>query len=97
MEQDERKRRIAEGAYRRAEARGFAGNRELDDWLEAEREIDAAFGPASGMDDGTPLPAQTRGNAIPQPFDKEEVLREDEIRRSASDLSRGLAESESSD
>ena len=37
-----RQQRIAERAYARAEGRGFAGNQDLDDWLEAEREIDAA-------------------------------------------------------
>jgi hypothetical protein len=36
-----REQRIAEAAYWRAERRGFAPGRELDDWLEAEREIDA--------------------------------------------------------
>lgn len=34
--------RIAEAAYRRAEQRGFAPGGELDDWLAAEREFDAA-------------------------------------------------------
>lgn len=34
-------RRTAEAAFYRAEARGFAPGRELDDWLEAERELDA--------------------------------------------------------
>ena len=34
--------RIAETAYRRAERRGFAVGGELDDWLAAEREYDAA-------------------------------------------------------
>lgn len=33
-----RRRRIAERAYRRAEARGFAPGQELDDWLAAEAE-----------------------------------------------------------
>jgi len=32
--------RIALAAYLRAEARGFEPGRELDDWLEAEREVD---------------------------------------------------------
>ncbi|MEO5702603.1 MAG: DUF2934 domain-containing protein [Gammaproteobacteria bacterium] len=31
---------IAEAAYYHAEARGFAGGHEMDDWLEAEAEID---------------------------------------------------------
>jgi hypothetical protein len=35
---ERRRRRIAERAYRRAEQRGFAPGRELDDWLAAERE-----------------------------------------------------------
>jgi hypothetical protein len=32
---------IAEGAYLRAERRGFAPGHETDDWLEAEAEVDA--------------------------------------------------------
>jgi hypothetical protein len=38
---EERNRRISELAFRRAEQRGFAPGSEVDDWLEAEREIDA--------------------------------------------------------
>ncbi len=38
---DERHRRICELAYRRAEQRGFAPGSEVEDWLEAEREVDA--------------------------------------------------------
>jgi len=37
----ERHRRICELAYRRAELRGFAPGHEQEDWLEAEREVDA--------------------------------------------------------
>jgi hypothetical protein len=37
----ERHRRISELAYRRAEQRGFAQGGEVEDWLEAEREVDA--------------------------------------------------------
>jgi hypothetical protein len=37
----ERHRRISELAYRRAEQRGFAPGSEVEDWLEAEREVDA--------------------------------------------------------
>ncbi|HEY8537269.1 MAG TPA: DUF2934 domain-containing protein [Steroidobacteraceae bacterium] len=40
---EERELRIAELAYSKAQQRGFAPGRELDDWLEAEREIDASF------------------------------------------------------
>ncbi len=38
---DSREARIAERAYWRAERRNFAPGQELDDWLEAEREVDA--------------------------------------------------------
>ena len=31
---------IAESAYYRAERRGFDGGRDVDDWLEAEQEVD---------------------------------------------------------
>jgi Protein of unknown function (DUF2934) len=37
---DSRAARIAEAAYWRAERRGFAPGHELDDWLDAEREVD---------------------------------------------------------
>jgi hypothetical protein len=37
----ERHRRICDLAYRRAEQRGFTPGGEVDDWLEAEREVDA--------------------------------------------------------
>jgi len=37
----ERHQRICDLAYRRAEQRGFAPGAEIDDWLEAEREVDA--------------------------------------------------------
>ena len=38
-----RETRIAAAAYQRAERRGFAPGFELDDWLAAEREVDAAM------------------------------------------------------
>jgi hypothetical protein len=37
----ERHQRICDLAYRRAEQRGFAPGNEVDDWLDAEREVDA--------------------------------------------------------
>jgi hypothetical protein len=37
---DSREARIAEAAYWRAERRGFESGHELDDWLEAEKEVD---------------------------------------------------------
>lgn len=36
----QRQRMIADAAYFRAERRGFAGGSELQDWIEAEAEID---------------------------------------------------------
>ena len=38
---EERHERVARSAYFRAEARGFAPGRELDDWIEAEAELGA--------------------------------------------------------
>jgi hypothetical protein len=38
----EREARIAVAAFYLAEARGFEPGHELDDWLQAERQIDAA-------------------------------------------------------
>jgi hypothetical protein len=40
-----RLRRIREAAYFKAEKRGFAPGKELDDWLEAEAEVDEASRP----------------------------------------------------
>jgi len=37
----DRLKRIAEAAYKRAQQRNFAPGHDLDDWLEAEQEIDA--------------------------------------------------------
>jgi len=41
---EERNRRIAIAAYYRAERRGFAPGGELEDWLEAEREVSESAG-----------------------------------------------------
>lgn len=38
---EQRYRLIAEAAYHRAQQRGFAAGGELQDWLEAEAEVDA--------------------------------------------------------
>ncbi len=43
---EERQRMIAEAAYFRALARGFAGGDALDDWLAAEQQIDGALNPS---------------------------------------------------
>jgi hypothetical protein len=37
----ERHRRTSDLAYKRAELRGFAPGNETEDWLDAEREVDA--------------------------------------------------------
>jgi hypothetical protein len=37
----ERLKKIAEAAYKRAQQRNFAPGHDLDDWLEAEKEVDA--------------------------------------------------------
>jgi Protein of unknown function (DUF2934). len=38
---EEREHMISEAAYVRAEQRGFSSSNELDDWLQAEAEIDS--------------------------------------------------------
>lgn len=40
---EERRRLVAEAAYLRAERRGFVGGDPVQDWLEAEAEIDSAL------------------------------------------------------
>ncbi len=48
---EDRDARIAALAYARAEQRGFEPGHALDDWLWAEREIDAASSSRSGHHD----------------------------------------------
>jgi hypothetical protein len=50
-----RGRLIAEAAYYRAERRGFAPGHEVQDWLDAEREIDAEL--VAALDDTVSGPA----------------------------------------
>lgn len=50
LEPGERERVIAEAAYFRAQARGFAPGHELEDWVEAEREVDAMLGREDSAD-----------------------------------------------
>lgn len=45
IDEETRQRMIAESAYYRAEARGFAPGDELRDWLDAEADIRARWGP----------------------------------------------------
>ncbi len=40
---EERLQLVSLGAYYRAEARGFAPGRELEDWLEAEGEVETSL------------------------------------------------------
>lgn len=41
---EERARMIADTAYYRAQARGFEDGYELEDWLQAESEVDGRYG-----------------------------------------------------
>ena len=41
LDAEQRHQRIATAAYCKAEVRGFAPGGELEDWFEAEREVDA--------------------------------------------------------
>ena len=54
---DERRRRIAEAAYYRAQRRGFAPGQEENDWYEAEKEVDR----------GTPTSKKPEANDFPSP------------------------------
>jgi hypothetical protein len=49
VDADERTRRIALAAYFRAEQRGFAPGCELEDWLEAARQVDRELVPRTGV------------------------------------------------
>lgn len=49
---EERERMIAEQAYLLAEQRGFAGDLAMEDWLEAERIVDARLTAGSDDNDG---------------------------------------------
>ena len=40
---DKFRKLIAEHAYYKAEKRGFAAGREIDDWLEAEQEVNKQY------------------------------------------------------
>jgi hypothetical protein len=40
---DAHRQKIAAAAYRRAESRGFVPGAELDDWLQAEAEVDGSW------------------------------------------------------
>ena len=57
LPQEARWRRTAIAAFYRAQARGFLPGGELDDWLEAEREVDAADAAAAAAGDMQPTRA----------------------------------------
>lgn len=89
MNDEERRKRIAEAAYYRAQGRGFSGDQQLDDWLAAERELAlmTSAEPESGSEDPRPpQPDQTSGAAIPAPLAKEDRIRADEVKQSAREL-----------
>jgi Protein of unknown function (DUF2934) len=57
----ERQTQIAAKAYELAQRRGFEAGHELEDWLQAEREIEA--GPARNTPPDNPFdPVKTRSN-----------------------------------
>lgn len=95
MNDEERRRRIAEAAYYRSERRGFAGDRQLDDWLAAERDLAGLVDPGSEQTDGepepVPVPDQASGVPVPAPLAKEERIRSEEVKQSAHDLSAATA------
>jgi len=49
ISEQERERRIRETAYLRAEQRGFVGGSDIDDWLYAERTVDAQLAEEAGL------------------------------------------------
>jgi hypothetical protein len=67
MNEQDRRRRISEAAYYRSERRGFTPNQETEDWLEAERELDAQNEPvpaSRGMSQAD-SPGKERGGLAP--------------------------------
>ena len=86
MNDEQWQKRIAEAAYYRSLRRGFSGDHQLDDWLEAEREL-AAMTAEPPVEDQLPAqPDQTSGAAIPAPLAKEDRIRAEEVKQSARDL-----------
>ena len=90
MNPEERRERIATAAYYRAERRNFAGDAGLDDWLEAEREIDSAAaargiqGEASLLQEG---PGDRSASAIrSDPADDPDHIVPSEVPRVAEEL-----------
>jgi hypothetical protein len=86
----ERRRQISEAAYYRAERRGFSGDRALDDWVEAERELSAMAEPdADDLAKDIPQPDQRNGAPVPAPLAKENAIQVEEAMESAEQLKAG--------
>lgn len=92
----ERRERIATAAYYNAERRGFQGGAELDDWLEAERQVERADAPglhASRPEDDLgspdhmvarePLPAGSPHDPVPRPAKPAAASKKPERRKTA--------------
>jgi hypothetical protein len=95
VDSEERRKRIAERAYFKAEQRGFDEGHELDDWLEAEQEITALIADEQSGSTDDPRPAQpdqTSGTPVPAPLGKEEQIRAEEVKQSAEELTAATRE-----
>jgi hypothetical protein len=82
-----RRERIAVAAYHNAERRGFGPNGELDDWLQAERQVDSLAGKggpreeaAAQQPDRLRAAAGEPGAGLP-PADSQKARRADGIER----------------
>lgn len=67
LTEDERRRMVAEAAYYRAQRRGFAAGGEVEDWLAAEREINALLaspGSVSSPRKRVSTPASARSETV---------------------------------
>jgi archaellum component FlaC len=87
---EQRYQMIAEAAYFHAEKRGFAGGDAMQDWLEAEAEIDRIFQdtPTQGKQRGLPTKQDFQQKLENQLKEWDEKLRElkDKIQTTTSDL-----------
>ena len=89
---ESRRERIAAAAYYRAESRNFEGDRQLADWLEAEREIDSLAsaggiqGEASKRSEGVSDVSGTAIRQAPTGGLDEERIEPDDVKRWAAEL-----------
>jgi hypothetical protein len=77
----ERQRLIAEAAYRRAEQRNFTAGDPLDDWLQAEREIDRSLGESRSADQESAAYERLRAGFRKALAELREVRDSDTVRR----------------